>query len=87
MGGPWGGVKLQDTSPVLSRVTCIGGLGHSQTGVYLTFPFPRVRTHCGVVWPLFGLLAHCHACGADLMGSGVLARVDPQVAQGWEGQA
>ena len=86
---------------MLSRVTCVGGLGcshtqclppahhwgHSQTGVYLIFPTPRVRTHCGVVWPLSGLLAHCQACGAALMGSGVLAGVDPQGAQGQEGQA
>ena len=43
--------------------------------------------HCGVVWPLSGLLAHCQACGAALMGSDVLARVDPQGAQGREGQA
>ena len=61
--------------------------GHRQTGVYLIFPSPRDRTHCGVVWPLPGLLAHCQACGAALMGSGILARVDPQGAQGWEGQA
>ena len=48
-------------------------LGHSQTCVYLTFPSPRGRTHCGMVWPLSGLLAHCQACGAASMGSGVLA--------------
>ena len=40
----------------------------------------------GVVWPLSGLLAHCQACGAALMGSGVLPGVDPQGAQGREGQ-
>ena len=39
-----------------------------------------------MVWPLSGLLAHCQAYGAALMGSGVLARVDLQGAQGWEGQ-
>ena len=32
-------------------------------------------------------LAHCQACGAASMGSGILARVDPQGAQGQEGQA
>ena len=31
------------------------------------------------------LLAHCQAWGAALMGSGVLARVDLQGAQGQEG--
>ena len=36
---------------------------------------------------LSGLLAHCRACGAALMGSGILAGVDPQGAQGQEGQA
>ena len=52
--------------PVLSGVTCVGGRGHSQTrclpsthrwghsqtGVYLIFPSPRGRIHCGVapVW-------------------------------------
>ena len=40
-----------------------------------------------MVWPLWGLLAHCEACGAASMGSGVLAEVDPQGAQGQEGQA
>ena len=44
--------------------------GASQTGVYLISPIPRGRTHCGVVWPLSGLLAHCQACGAASMGSG-----------------
>ena len=85
---------------MLSGVTCAGGCGHSQTlclppahhwghsqtGVYLIFPSPRGRTHCGVVWPLSGLLAHCQACGAASMRSGVLAGVDPQGAQGQEGQ-
>ena len=32
------------------------------------------------------LLVHCHACGAPFMGSGVLARMYLQGAQGWEGQ-
>ena len=77
---------------MLSEGTCVGGRGcsrtrclppahrwgHSQTGVYLIFPSPRGRTHCGVMWPLSGLLAHCHACGAASMGPGVLARVDPR---------
>ena len=40
-----------------------------------------------MVWPLSGLLAHCQACGAASMGSGVLAGVDLQGAQGREGQA
>ena len=40
-----------------------------------------------MVWPLSGLLAHCQVCGAASMGSGVLAGVDPQGAQGQEGQA
>ena len=85
---------------MLSGVTCVDGRGHSQTrclslaqrwghsqtGVYLIFPSPRGRTHCGVVWPLSGLLAHCQACGAASMGSGVLAGVDLQGAQGREGQ-
>ena len=101
MGSPWGGAQLQGTSAVLSGVTCVGGWGrsqtqhlypahcwgYSQTGVYLIFPPPRGRTHCGVVWPLSGLLAHCQACGAASMGHGVLAEVDPQHAQGREGQA
>ena len=60
--------------------------GHSQIGVYLILPSPRGRTHCGLVLPLSGLLAHCQACGAALMGSGVLAGVDLQGARGWEGQ-
>ena len=68
---------------MLSRVTCVGGWGcsqtqclspahcwgHSQTGVYLIFPSSRGRTHSGVVWPLSELLAHCQACGAASMGS------------------
>ena len=33
-----------------------------------------------------GLLAHCQARGAALMGSGVLAGVNLQGAQGQEGQ-
>ena len=41
-----------------------------QTGVYLILPSPRGRNHWGVVWPLSGLLGHCQACGAALMGSG-----------------
>ena len=45
------------------------------------------RTHCGVVWPLSGLLAHCQAYGVAWMGSGVLPGVDLQGAQGPEGQA
>ena len=85
-GSSWGGAKLQGTTPVLSGVTCVGGRGHSQTGVHLIFPSPRGRTHCGVVWPLSGLLAHCQACGAASMGSGILARVDLQGAWGQEGQ-
>ena len=40
-----------------------------------------------MVWPLSGILAHCQACGVALIGSGVLARVDLQGAQGLEGQA
>ena len=58
LGSPCSGSKLQGTSPVLSRVTCVGGRGHSQTqylppahrwghsqtGVYLIFPSPRGRT-------------------------------------------
>ena len=40
-----------------------------------------------MVWPLSGLLAHCQACGAASMGSGVLAGVDPQDAQWQDGQA
>ena len=84
LGSPCGGSELQGTSPVLFRVTCVGGRdhsqtgclppahrwGHSKTGVYLTFPSSRGRTHCGMVWPLSELLAHCQACGAALMGSG-----------------
>ena len=34
---------------------------------------------------LSGLLAHCQACGADSMASGVLVGVDLQGAQGQEG--
>ena len=84
LGSICGSSKLQGTSPALSRETCVGGWshsqtrcllpahrwGHSQTGVYLIFPSPRGRTHCGVAWPLSGLLAHCQACGAASMGSG-----------------
>ena len=55
--------------------------------MYLILPSPRGRTHCGVVWHLSGLLAHCQACGAASMGSGILAGVDLQVAQGQEEQA
>ena len=40
-----------------------------------------------MVWPLSGLVAHCQACGAASMGSGVLAGVDPQGAQGGAGSA
>ena len=36
--------------------------------------------------PLSGLLAHCQACGAASMGSGVLGGVDLQGVQGREGQ-
>ena len=39
-----------------------------------------------MVWPLFGLLAHRQACGASVMGLGVLAGVDPPGSQGQEGQ-
>ena len=39
-----------------------------------------------MVWPLSGLLEHFQACGAASMGSGVLAGVDLQGAQGREGQ-
>ena len=85
---------------MLSGESCVGGRGHSQTrclppglrrghsqtGVYLIFPSSRGRTHCGVVWPLSGLPAYCQACGAGLMGSGILAGVDPQGAQGGRGR-
>ena len=95
LGSPCGCSKLQSTSPVLSGVTCVGGRGrsqtqclppahcwgHSQTGVYPTFPSPRVRTQYGVVWPLSGLLSRCQACGAALMGSGVLVRVEGRSAR------
>ena len=40
-----------------------------------------------MVWPLSGLLAHSQSCGTTLMGSGILAGVDLQGAQGQEGQA
>ena len=79
LGSPCGGSKLQGTSPVLSGVTCVGGQGRSQTKRLLgpqsgwcvpDFSSCRGRTHCGVVWSLSGLLAHCQACGAALMGSG-----------------
>ena len=87
LGSPSGGSKLQGTSPVLSRETCVGGRGcsqilylppvhhwgHSQTGVYLIFPSLRGKTYCGVVWPLSGLLSYCQTCGAASMGSGILA--------------
>ena len=89
-------MELQGTSPVLSGVTFVGGRGcsqtpclppahrwgHSQTGVYLIISSLRGRTHCGVLWPLSGLLALCQACGAALTGSGILARVDPQRCTG-----
>ena len=95
MGSPCGCSKLQGTSPVLSGVSCVGGRGrsqtqclppahhwgHSQTGVYLTFPSYRVKTHYGVVWPLSGLLSLCQACGAALMGSDILVRVEGRSAR------
>ena len=85
---------------MLSGVTCVHGRGcsqtrclspvhswgHSQNGVYLIFPSPRGRTHCGVVWPLSGLLAHCQASGAASTGSGILAGMDLQGAQGGRGR-
>ena len=101
LGSPCSSSKLQGTSPVLSRITCVGEQGHSrtwclppahcwghsQTDVYLIFLSPRGRTHCGVLWPLSGLLAHCQACGASSMGYGVLAGVVLRGAQRQEGQA
>ena len=90
---------------MLSGETCVGGCvhsqirclpsayhwGHSQTGVYLMFPSPRGRIHCGVVWPLPGLLAHCQACDAASMGSGQ-GLISRDVSSrctgvGWEGLA
>ena len=44
--------------------------GHIQNCVYFIFPSPRGRTHCGVLWPLFGQFAHCRVCGAASLGSG-----------------
>ena len=52
--------------------------------MYLLFPSPRGGIHCGVVWPFW---ATCTLPGLWCWGSGVLAGVDGQVAQGWEGQA
>ena len=57
---------------------------HSQTGVCLLFPSPRGGIHCGVAWPIW---ATCTLPGLWCWGSGVLAGVDQQGAQGWEGQA
>ena len=54
--------------------------------MYLIFPSPRCRTHCGVVWALSGLLAHRQACGAASVGSGVLDGVDLQGAWGGRGR-
>ena len=58
--------------------------GHSQTGVYLLFPSPRGRIHCGVAWPV---LATCTLPGLWCWGSGVLAGMVRQGAWGQEGQA
>ena len=58
--------------------------GHSQTGVCLLLPSPRGGIHCGVVWPVW---ATCTLPGLWCWGSGVLAGVDLQGAQGREGQA
>ena len=58
--------------------------GHSQTGVCLLFPSPRSGIHCGVVWPVW---ATCTLPGLWCWGFGVLAGVDRQGVQGWEGQA
>ena len=54
--------------------------------VYLIVPSPRGRTHCRVLWPLSGLLAHCQACGAASMGSGVLAGWIRKVHRGGRGR-
>ena len=47
-------------------------------------PLSQGQTHCRVVWPLSGLLAHFQVFAASV-GSGVLAGVDLLGAQGWEG--
>ena len=52
--------------------------------MYLLFPSPRGGIHCGVAWPVW---ATCTLPGLWCWGSGVLAGVDRQVAQGREGQA
>ena len=52
----------------------------------LSSPLPGVGHNSGVVWPLSGLLAHCQSCGTASVGSGILAGVDLQGAQGQEGR-
>ena len=49
-----------------------------------SLPSPRGRIHCGVVWPVW---ATCTLPGLWCWGSGILAWVDQQGAQGREGQA
>ena len=58
--------------------------GASQTGVCLVFPSPRDGIHSGVAWPVW---ATCTLPRLWCWGSGVLAGVDWQGAQGREGQA
>ena len=58
--------------------------GHSQAGVCLLFPSPRGGILCGVAWPIW---ATCTLPGLWCWGSGILAGVDRQGAQGREGQA
>ena len=52
--------------------------------MYFIFPSPRGGIHCGVVWSIW---ATCTLPGLWCWGSGVLAGVGRQGAQGWEGQA
>ena len=52
--------------------------------MHLLFPFPRGGIHCGVAWPVW---ATCTLPSLWCWGSGVLAGVDLQGAQGPEGQA
>ena len=64
--------------------TCALPICHSQTGVCLLLPSPKGGIHCGAAWPLW---ATCTLPGLWCWGSGILAGVDPQGAQGRRVQA
>ena len=76
---PWWGGPQSDLMSAPSPP-----LGLQSTGVHLLFPSPRGGIHCGVAWPIW---VTCTLPGLWCWGSGVLAGVDRQGAQGREGQA